>query len=633
MRHVSPLNGILAAILLVASGTPMDFAAANGMENGTPTNFGTESETTGTESGTKSGTPTNLDAESRKESGTPTDLVVERELAVRMRDGTILRADVYRPRGDGPFPVLVYRTPYGKLAAAESYETHLEAVRRGYAVVLQDVRGRYASEGEFNPYWNEGKDGYDTIEWAAAQSWSNGSVGTYGLSYPGAVQWLAAIESPPHLRAMAPAMTFSSPRNFFYSNGVFDLSWLSWIYQNVAPDVRVRRQLPGITSADEARRTWPQVAGEYRRWLPLGQLPYLRKEAPFYFEWLKHPPEDPWWNWAELRGRYHRTDAAVLNLSGWFDEAYGPEGAVTNFNGLRAARRAEADPRAHLILGPWTHGVQGTMSRRAGDIDFGPAAAIDYDDVVLDFFDRYLRGRGASSPASAVRFFVMGENRWREATHWPPVDTAVAAMYLGGADDQELRLAPQAASTGDASSSFLADPENPVVDPYESFGPHDYQELATRPDTLTFDTEPFRDDLAVAGPITAIVHASCDCRDFDLWVRIQDVWPDGRAMNVMSPGNDVLRASYREAEAGRQLLEPGKVYELRLPKLITAIRFAKEHRLRVQVSASFAPHFSTNLQTGELETVSATSTPATITIHHDAEYPSRLLLPVLKPRR
>src|SRR5690606_11539821 len=157
---------------------------------------------------------------------------IERDVAVPMRDGVVLRADVYRPVTGGPFPVLVYRTPYGKHDAADAYDTHLEAVRRGYAVVLQDVRGRYASEGDFDPYRNEGRDGYDTIEWVAAQPWSNGAVGTYGLSYPGAVQWLAALEEPPHLRAIAPAMTFSTPRNFFYMNGIFDLSWLPWIYAN-----------------------------------------------------------------------------------------------------------------------------------------------------------------------------------------------------------------------------------------------------------------------------------------------------------------------------------------------------------------------------------------------------------------
>jgi hypothetical protein len=406
-----------------------------------------------------------------------------------MRDGVILRADTFRPDGGGPFPVLLYRTPYGKHAATESYDAHLKAVERGYAVVLQDVRGRYASEGEFNPYRNEGRDGYDTIEWAAVQSWSNGAVGTYGLSYPGAVQWLAAMESPPHLKAMAPAMTFSSPRHFFYANGTFDLSWLPWIYQNVAPDRRMRQGLPGITTAEEARRAWPLVAQEYRSWLPLRELPYLRKEAPFYFEWLKHPPQDSWWDWAELRGRYERVDAAVLNLSGWFDEAYGPEGAVTNFTGLKAARNEDAAARAHLMLGPWTHGVYATMSQRAGDIDFGPASAIDYDDVILNFFDRYLRGVDNDyETAPAVRYFVMGENRWRTASQWPPADVVPETMYLQVTDAFDLRLSRDPKVSNALSSEFVADPGNPVVDPHDAFGAHDYQQFTAREDLLTFDT-------------------------------------------------------------------------------------------------------------------------------------------------
>ncbi len=162
-----------------------------------------------------------------------------------MRDGVVLRANVWRPASDGPFPVLVYRTPYGKDGTESWYSTHLRAVERGYAVVIQDVRGRHASEGEFLPYENEGRDGYDTIEWAARQSWSDGAVGTFGLSYPGAVQWLAALERPPHLKAMVPAMTFASPRMFFYSNGVWDLSWLAWIHNSIAPDTRRRKGLLG----------------------------------------------------------------------------------------------------------------------------------------------------------------------------------------------------------------------------------------------------------------------------------------------------------------------------------------------------------------------------------------------------
>ncbi len=186
--------------------------------------------------------------------------VVENDVAVPMRDGVVLRANVWRPAAGGPFPTLVYRTPYGKDNTEGWYTTHLRAVERGYAVVLQDVRGRYESDGEFFPYVNEGWDGFDTIEWAARQPWSDGSVGTFGLSYPGAVQWLAALEGPPHLEAMVPAMTFSSPRRFFYSNGVWDLSWLAWVHNSIAPDTRRRLGLSGPVTGDEAASEWPLVA-------------------------------------------------------------------------------------------------------------------------------------------------------------------------------------------------------------------------------------------------------------------------------------------------------------------------------------------------------------------------------------
>jgi putative CocE/NonD family hydrolase len=556
-------------------------------------------------------------------------LQVDRDVAVPMRDGVTLRADVYRPSGSGKFPVLVFRTPYGKHSAAESDRIHEKAVERGYAVVMQDVRGRHASGGIFNPYRQEGADGYDTIEWAAAQAWSDGRIGTYGLSYPGAVQWLAAIEAPPHLVAMAPAMTFSSPRRFFYMNGIFDLSWLPWIYQYVAPDARRRLGLP---SGGDAEHAWPAVAAEYRSWLPLRELPWLRQEAPYYFEWLAHPPEDPWWDWAELRGRYSRVSAAVLNLSGWYDDAYGVEGAATNYNGLRQARSGQESARTHLVLGPWEHGVPSPSSRRAGDLDFGPNAVIDYDELVLDFHDYYMRGIGNRFATDApVRYFVMGANEWRESSHWPPAPNRTVTFYFADAGAAgSRRLQPARAAGTPSLSTFVADPSKPVENPYGTPGAHDYRALESRTDVLTFDTEPLADDMSIAGDISAVLYASCDCRDFDLWVRLQDVHPDGRAFNLMSPGNDVVRASYRSGTMDQGALEPGRVYELRLPALMTGIRFGRGHRIRAQVSASFTPHLSRNLQTGESEIVSADARVAAITIHHGTDHASRIELPVLK---
>src|SRR5262245_25573059 len=551
---------------------------------------------------------------------------VDRDVAVPMRDGVVLRADVYRPAREGKFPVLVFRTPYGKHSAAKSDGVHLKAVDRGYAVVLQDVRGRYASDGIFNPYRQEGADGFDSIEWAAKQPWSEGRVGTYGLSYPGAVQWLAAMEQPPHLVAMAPAMTFSSPRRFFYMGGIFDRSWLPWIYENVAPDARKRLGMPDEGDAEE---NWKKVASEYESYLPLRDLPWLRKEAPYYFEWLAHPPEDPWWDWAELRGRYTRVSAAVLNFSGWYDDAYGVEGAATNFNGLVQARAGKT-ARAHLVIGPWVHGVPSPKRTRAGELDFGPAAGIDYDALVLDFHDHYLRGlfnRFRQEPP--VRYFVMGANEWREASTWPPPARRVETLYLGSAGDGVRGRLTTATPTGTASSiAFTSDPSRPVRDPSDAPGAHDDHALESRADVLTFDTEPLVQDMTVAGDATAVIYASCDCRDFDLWVRILDVHPDGRAFNLMSPGNDVVRASYRDPARGPKALEPGRVYELRIPTLMMANRFSKGHRIRVQVSGSFDPHLSRNLQTGDSEIGTSASRTARVEIHQGGGRASKLLLPL-----
>ncbi len=561
------------------------------------------------------------------------EIIVEKNVPVTMSDGTQLMADVFRPNSSEPVPVLVYRTPYGKHLTGDHDATHLKAVKRGYAVILQDVRGRYASKGLFEPYQNEGQDGYDTIEWAARQSWSNGRVGTYGLSYPGAVQWLAALRSPPHLEAMVPAMTFSSPRNFFYMNGVFDRSWLPWIYVNIAPDSRVRLDLSGTRDEAEASAAWPGQSQAYLSFLPLADLPYLREEAPYYFEWLNHPPEDPWWDWAEIRGHYNRVNAAVLNLSGWHDEAYGPEGAITNFKGLIAARAGQADPRAHLVMGPWVHGS--TMTREIGDLDFGPPAAIDYDALILDFFDHYLKDRDNSfSRSPRVRQFVMGENQWREQSEWPHRDRSTETLFLQANEQSGQQSGLQLVASpakGLNESSFVSDPSKPVTDPYSAFGPHDYQSLADRPDVLVFETAPLTKDTEVSGAIETELFVSCDCRDLDLWVKLLDVYPDGRAYNLMSPGADVLRVSYRDMNQGQQLLEPGKIYALSLPGLVTSNRFAAGHKIRVQISGSFAPHLSSNLQTGESEITSKVSQPATITIHHSESYPSRLVLPVGRP--
>jgi len=566
--------------------------------------------------------------------------VLSKDVTVPMRDGVALRADVWLPSPSGRFPTLVYRTPYGKQFAEQDYKTFEKAVARGYAVLIQDVRGRYASDGEFMPYQNEGRDGYDTIEWAARQPWSDGHVGTFGLSYPGAVQWLAAVESPPHLIAMVPAMTFSTPRNFFYSGGVFDGSWLEWIWRNVAPDARKRTNLPGPKTYEEAAASWKVEHARLEGFLPLRDLPDLKEIAPFYYEWLAHPPADSWWDWAELRDKYARAGAAVLNISGWYDEAYGPDGATTNFNGLLAARRGEIanlagvlggkDPRTRTVIGPWTHG--GQEKSRAGEREFGPAAAIDYDELILRWMDHYLRGMdNGVDHEKRVRIFVMGENVWRDEDAWPLQRAKPRSFYLTSkaAYDKTGSLEIKIPEDSNANSRFRSDPARPLSDPYEAYGAHDYRALAGREDDLVFDSEPLSADMEVTGPIRAEIYFSCSCRDLDLWVRLLDVAPDGTAFNLMSPGLDVLRASYRNGTSRPDLLVSGAITKLTLDRMLTSNTFLAGHRIRVQISGAFAPHASRNLQTGESEIKSSRSFATVVKIFHSKKYPSQIVLPVI----
>ncbi|MEO8202063.1 MAG: CocE/NonD family hydrolase [Gemmatimonadota bacterium] len=554
-------------------------------------------------------------------------------VSIFMRDSVPLVADIWRPAGEGPFPVLVYRTPYDRHSAVEDYTIFRHAVDRGYAVVIQDVRGRYGSGGEFTPYQNEGRDGFDTIEWAAVQPWSNGAIGTFGLSYPGAVQWLAAVEGPPHLKAMVPAMTFANPRTFFYSGGIWDLSWIDWTWNNIAPDVRVRKGLAGPRNYDDAAAEWERTGETMVNYLPLRGLPALKQVAPWYYQWLNHPPADPWWSWADLTGKYRRTKAAVLNLSGWHDEAYGPSGAIENWSGTVAARRGHGPANSHLIIGPWSHGVAGLGRTRVGERDMGDSAMINYDEVVLRWMDHYLKGvDNGVDKESPVRIFVMGENRWIDAPRWPLPRTQPLSLFLAGADSSSKlgRLIRSAPRDAEDFSLIESDPSHPLTDPYAGkSGAHDYRALAERDNVLTFETAPLEKNTRVVGPISADIYLSVDSWDTDLWVRVQDVAPDGTAYNLMNPGLDVLRASYRNEKPEPELLKAGSIYRVHLSNMLTGNLFREGHRIRVQLSTAFFPWFSRNLHSGDSEIFSLNMVSSRITVYHDKTHPSRVVFPVV----
>jgi putative CocE/NonD family hydrolase len=546
-------------------------------------------------------------------------------LETRVRDGVLLSADVYRPREEGRRPAILIRTPYGKQGHREEPIVE-KAVARGYAVVVQDVRGRYASAGDFDAYRFEGADGYDTIEHVASQPWCDGQVGTQGLSYPGAVQWLAAVEAPPHLRCAFPAMCFSSGRRFFYFNGAFDLSWIPWTAINIAPEDRRRRGVPGARTVAEARAAWKEDGGRAAfRHVPLRTLPLLQGVTPFYFDWLDHPDDGEFWSFAEIEGRYARVRVPVFNFSGWHDEGYGPVGAITNYLGLRAAAATEAARATRLLVGPWVHGDPTPESRKVGDRDFGAAAGLDYDALVLDWCDWHLRGIDRLRGVPPVRIFVMGANRWREAGEWPLPGVGSRTFHLrtGGG------LTAEAPREGEDSASFVYDPNDPCEDPHydAGLGPHDQREVARRKDVLSYASAPLDEDLEVIGSIEFRLWVSSSAPDTDIVARLLDVEPDGTAWNLMSPTLEVLRLKYRNGERSPVLLEAGEPVEVVLRLGVTANVFRRGHRVGVQVTSSFFPHVDRNPNTGRPSAIEDRLVPARQTVFHDAGRPSRVILP------
>lgn len=554
-------------------------------------------------------------------------MIQDINLTARMRDGIVLRADAYRPDTPERVPAILVRTPYGKQGHRDR-QFVAAAVERGYAVVVQDVRGRYASDGDFDPYRQERRDGYDTIEWLAALSWCNGRVAGSGLSYPGGTQWLAAVEAPPHLACIFPAMCFSSGRQFFYFGGAFDMSWLGWIATNIAPEARRRLKLPGSQTPKEARAEWNRIADQALRHVPLNSLPLFREVAPFYYEWLDHPDDGSYWEFADIERGHDRVTVPAFNFSGWHDEGYGPIGAIRNFSGMRARGATETARDPFLLIGPWTHGEPSPGERRVGDRDFGAEAGLDYDALVLDWCDLHARGidRGLRR-APRVRVFVMGLNRWRESSGWPIANTTTRAVYLRS----EGRLSWEPPAAAEAADRYRFDPDDPVEDPHfdKGLGAHDQRQVESRSDVLVYTSDPLTEDLEVIGTIECRVWLASSAPDTDLVVRLLDVEPDGPAWNLMSPTLEVLRARYRRSERDPEPLQPGMPEELVLRLAVTANLFRRGHRIRVHVTSSFFPHLDRNPNTGRPVPAEARLVPAVNAIFHDPQRPSRILLPVV----
>jgi putative CocE/NonD family hydrolase len=553
--------------------------------------------------------------------------VIERDVSIPMRDGTLLKADVYRPDTAARVPVVVARIPYDRSNSMvpSSALDPARALDAGFAVVCQDTRGRFASEGQFYPFVHEPTDGFDTVEWAAAQPWSTGAVGMAGRSYSGAAQWLAAAEQPPHLKAIFPvAIGADFFDGWIYQGGAFQLGFnLFWALLVGAP-----KEAPRATA--------------HCRHLPLSTVPILRElgeRASFYFDWIEHPTDDAYWQRVAISRRYDRVQVPACNVGGWYDVFL--HGTLQNFAGMRRQGGSEAARRGQkLLVGPWGHGSTYGPYPDQGFPVFGSADALDLAELQLRFFARFLRDeRNGIEDEPPVRLFVMGENRWRDENEWPLARTRYTPWYLHGlAGGAERTLSPEAPGE-EAPDAYVYDPNDPaptVGGPTSlpallfgtNSGPLDQRRLEGRPDVLVYTSAALDRPLETTGPLRLRLFAATSASDTDFVGKLMDVDPSG-ASRILAEG--ILRVRYRDGFERPQLVEPEAVYAYEIDLVATAHVFGPGHRLRVAITSSSFPRFDRNPNTGHPLGADGPDDlkPARQTIFHDRERASHILLPVV----
>lgn len=573
----------------------------------------------------------------------PTTCSVRKEANVpaTMRDGTVLFADVYRPVEPGSYPVLLMRLPYNKsLGMASVYGPPSAYAAQCYIVVIQDVRGQYTSGGTFYPFRHEPEDGYDSVEWAATLSDSNGKVGMYGFSYVGATQWLAAIKAPPHLAAIAPGHTSSDYYDgWSYEGGAFSLAFKeSWPSASLATGT-VRR-LGDQSAVDKLAKAQSEIWSTYS-YLPIKSYPWLSSERPeagsYFFDWVKHSDRDDYWRQWSIRERWGDVKVPALNLAGWYDVFL--NGSVENFAGMRRQGGSDvAKSGQKLIVRPYVHIPWDTKS---GDVDFGPEAANKTLEQQVRFFDYWLKGKANGVDKDpAVRVFVMGANTWREADDWPIPGTRFTTYYLrsqGQANslygNGQLTTEPPAAN--EPADRFVYDPANPVPSkgghscctaPVAPVGPYDQTDIEKRADVLVYSTPPLTEPVEVTGPITVKLYAASSAPDTDWTAKLVDVRPDGKVINL---NNGIIRASKRNALDRSEPIEPGKVYEYTISVFPTSNLFKAGHQIRLEISSSNFPHYDRNLNTGARFGDDAQMVVARQTVFHDASRQSHVVLPIM----
>jgi putative CocE/NonD family hydrolase len=575
------------------------------------------------------------------------EIAFDKKVMIPMTDGTRLAADIYRPETAGRYPAIVERTPYNREESVIlRTETPQYFARRGFVFIVQDVRGRWGSEGSWYPFvddgWGGNRDGYDTIQWIAAQPWCNGKVATAGGSYAGQTQMLLAPTRPPALACCFVREAASDlARQWCYRGGAFEWAFNhDWMARHGG--FALRRQLELL----QARLS----AGTNRfEGLPLASHPAMDDAFRWLHDLLARADDADYFAPFNFEEQYGAIDAPIYHMAGWFDIFL--DGSLRNFTGLqKEAKSRDTRDKQKLIIGPWSHGpsVQDpAFARHVGDMDFGPAAVVDFNGEMLRWYDYWLNGTATGVlDEPRVRYFLMGANEWRSADTWPPPNVKPQRWFLRETANERINslndgsLSLEKPGRKEKPDRFEYDPARPVTtvggntlysgarksgrgeenpDFAITAGPRDQRPVEGL--CLTYTSEPLAANLDVVGPVTVTLWASSDCVDTDFVAKLCDVFPDGRSILVV---DGIVRARYRKRRFRPRFLKPNKVYRFDINLWPTAWRFAAGHRLRVAITSSNFPRFDRNLNTGLNPSESDKMKVATNTIYHDKKHPSHL---------
>ena len=549
------------------------------------------------------------------------DIKIQLDLLTPMRDGTRLYAALYRPADGSCFPVLLIRSPYST-QHPRYIDWAVRFARHGYAVVMQDSRGRYESSGKWHPYIDETADGYDTLQWLGQQDWCDGTIGTFGASYPGFTQILPAPLRSPYAKALVPIANQEDNYGHMRYNGVLQLQnamnfiWLGdRTNQNAPRDLidwdAVYRRLPLLTALDD-----------------IG-------DRPFYRGIIRHNCFDDFWRSYSMKGKYGEVETPAYFITGWYDNLV-HEGFKCFAGWKNWARTEECRRHSRIMIGPWDHKGIGS-AEPCGDIGFGPQAAVDIAAEHLRWYDQRLRGIDTGiDDELPVRLFVMGENVWRSESEWPLARTQYTPFYLhsGGRANAAIgdgALRPEL--PGDQPpDTYSYDPQDPVPTVggqsmfAENTGPRDRRAVVRRDDVLVYSTPLLAEDVEVTGPVELTLYAASDAPDTDFTAALVDVHPRGDAIIIC---DGIIRARFRESYEAPAPIDPGRVYEYRIALWETSNLFKAGHCIRLEVSSSNFPRFDRNLNSGRDPATDTEMRIARQTIFHDAQHPSHITLPLI----